>query len=215
EEQRQQRSRREPEGMEMRKRGEKVIRRTQKTVGKCVNLPGVGYEIAIRERDALGIAFGAGSEKNDGWLIGAERMSAVNSGRDKRPNPALHLIGRGNARAHILEINDPDLAAWCNFITVQGFDNTFELGRSDEFARGNDCPQNRRPGRRPEIGRTSGEIEQGRNPAIRIKCKQRNRLRQNVREQHADVLTAARKLSKLRAQYQTGLNKAAISQGIA
>ena len=102
--QRQQHAAGEAEGVEQRQRHHELV--VRRKVGDGADLRHVGKQRVVRMHDALGLALGAGRKQHHGGVIG--RLRHGRAGGETHAPEQPELVGRGDLRAEVFDIDDPD-----------------------------------------------------------------------------------------------------------
>ena len=149
--QRQERPHREPEAVEERQAVEEPVAVGE--IGDGQHLADVGEDVAVRQLDALGHAFGAARENNHGRGAGGWRMADGRWQMENVPEQGEEFPGAGDAGAHIFEINQTD-ARFHKIVRV-------DFGALKKGARGDDVLQSGQFRARQHGGSARGEVQHG------------------------------------------------------
>ena len=104
--QRQERPHRETEAVEERQAVEETVAVGE--IGDGQHLADVGEDVAVRQLDALGHAFGAACENNHGRGVGGWRTVNGGSRIENVPEQREEFLGAGDAGTHVFEIDQTD-----------------------------------------------------------------------------------------------------------
>ncbi len=116
----------------------------------------IGQQIEMRQRHALGVAFGPGGEQDHRRRLVC--LTCSNQGWRVLPHGGRRLVQQRQIFAHIFEIDDLGRFAELG-------DQGLELAQLDKFVRRDDALDLGRAQRRAHARRAGREIEHGRDPA--------------------------------------------------
>ena len=185
--QRQQGAAGEAEGMEHRQRVEEFVFRRQ--IDHRAYLRNVGQQRAMRQHDALRLAFRAGREQHHGGRFRISRRGGQIL-RDQHPQ----LVEQADASGQVFQIQ--------NALLAQAGQTGLQLAGGDEAARGDHGFDFRRRAGIAQTFRAGGVIEQRGNATARRQAEQQRDGGGKVGQQHANRLAFPRRARRHATQAQ-------------
>ncbi len=203
-EQRGQKARGQPEGMEDRQRVEEHVVDGQHVARMGLDLIGIGHQIGVRQHHALGLALRAGGEQHHGRIVGPHARPPVEGAREPALDETPRLVDARDLLAHVLEKDAPRRPSAIAASTSSSLpcstkrrDVTMVSTRADLAGRF-------------QVAGPGGEIEQRRHAAEGVETEQRHRQPLHVGQQHADIFARLRQPGELAPENQRAEHQPAV-----